>query len=434
MTIDQIDLLLMNLLNLKPHEVESISSSSVNGQLTIFVTIAKPAQRVCPNCGCIRPVSKGFYSKEIRLSNDAFRNAKVIVKVPRYRCPDCNSSYSDDRHMSPAGYSISYEVVIRIMDLLKNPEITMARCAELVGVSETTVVRTFDKHCHVHRAVFPEALCIDEVYTKLNDFKNYGDSYSKYSCLLYDFYEHTLVDVLPSRTKNYLSHYLSSIPVNERQGVKFVVIDMYRNYRDMAKIYFKRAVICVDSFHVIEHLNNSLSKVRIRVMKMYDSDSQEYYLLKHWNNLLFDRNRELHNKGKYNKKMGRVMNYFQIREALLDIHPDLKNAWILKEMYTEFNISCDYEHANERLTEILQRFYSADIPEYRDFSNTVLEWKPYIVNSFMKYKGRRVNNGVAESINARVKLLLYNTRGMRNSERRRKRILYAINKKGFTLK
>lgn len=434
MTINEIDLLLLNLLNLKPKDIDSLSSCNTDSGKEIHVRLSKPKIRVCPVCGCIRGTSKGFYKKNLMISNETFHNMKVVLDIPRLRCPDCGKSFSDNHYMSPEGYSVSYEVIQRIMNLLRNPEITFTRCADLTGVSETTVTRVFDRNCHVQRGRFPEAVCIDEVYTKVNDFKINSTTYSKYSCVFYDFYQHTLIDVAPARTKDYLISYFSSIEVSERQGVKFVVIDMYRTYRDLVKTYFKRAVICVDSFHVIKHLNDSLSKLRIRIMKCYDPDSKEYYLLKSWNNLLFDRNRDYNNKGKYNKKMGCVMNYGQLRQAILDIDPQLDKAWHLKELYTEFNATCDYEHAEERIHEILQEFFKADIPEYRQFAAMVLEWKPYIVNSFMTYKGRRLNNSVAESLNVKFGVLLYNTRGMRNSERRRKRILYAINKTGFTIK
>ena len=57
-----------------------------------------------------------------------------------------------------------------------------------------------------------------------------------------------------------------------------------------------------------------------------------------------------------------------------------------------------------------------------------------ILNSFLLYKGKRINNGVAESINSVVSLILYNTKGIRNHERRRKRIMYCVNKEGFLLR
>jgi len=436
MTLNEVDYVLMNLLSIKANDVEEIYSSNENSEKVFIVKLKKPKTRICPTCGCLRSVSKGFYKKEMLLSNEAFNGTRVILEIPRLKCPDCNTSYSLGNYLCPSGHRVSYEVIVKIMDLLKNPEITFASCARLVGVSEPTVTRIFDRHCHITRSVFPEALCIDEVYTKLNDFKNNSSQMSKYSYLFYDFYNHTLVDVQPSRTKAYLHHYFSMIPVNERLGVKYVVIDMYRNYRDLAHIYFKKAVICVDSFHVIQHLNNSLNQLRIRIMKRYESntDSQEYYLLKLWNRLLFSNDIDPNHLGRFNKKMNQIMNYYQLREALLDIDPDLRKAYLLKEEYTLFNSTCDFEHAEEHLNALLEKFFKADIPEYREFTSMVLEWKPYIVNSFITYKGRRLNNGVAESINARVKLLLYNTRGIRNSSRRRKRIMYAVNKNGFSIK
>ena len=61
-------------------------------------------------------------------------------------------------------------------------------------------------------------------------------------------------------------------------------------------------------------------------------------------------------------------------------------------------------------------------------------WKEEIVNSFIQIDGKRINNGIAESINETVSLITYITKGIRNTERRRKRIMYSINKNGFNLR
>lgn len=45
-----------------------------------------------------------------------------------------------------------------------------------------------------------------------------------------------------------------------------------------------------------------------------------------------------------------------------------------------------------------------------------------------------VLNGIAESMNATISTLLFNTKGIRNTERRRKQIMYVVNKTGFLLK
>ncbi|MBR3346460.1 MAG: transposase, partial [Solobacterium sp.] len=75
-----------------------------------------------------------------------------------------------------------------------------------------------------------------------------------------------------------------------------------------------------------------------------------------------------------------------------------------------------------------------NIPEFEKFTTAISNWRKEIVNSFLTYKGRRINNGVAESLNSTISLLLFNTRGIRNVERRRKRIMYAVNKTGFMIK
>ena len=57
-------------------------------------------------------------------------------------------------------------------------------------------------------------------------------------------------------------------------------MDMWDTYRDVASLFFKNAKICVDSFHVVNLINRAFTQVRIRIMKSYKTDSEEYYLLK----------------------------------------------------------------------------------------------------------------------------------------------------------
>ena len=97
--------------------------------------------------------------------------------------------------MAPADHSVSYATLMTLMKLLLNPKMTFKSAARLTHLSESTVTRLFDKYCHIKRYSFPKAICIDEVYTKNSDFK------SRYSCIFYDFYNHTVIDVIPCRRK-----------------------------------------------------------------------------------------------------------------------------------------------------------------------------------------------------------------------------------------
>ena len=169
-------------------------------------------------------------------------------------------------------------------------------------------------------------------------------------------------------------------------------------------------------------------------MKSFSTGSLEYYLLKQWKCLLFNRTIDLDNKGKYNKKLDRYINYRHLLELILSIHPDLKLAYELKEKYTIFNATYSYEDAKEKFDSIYDEFVLSNFPEYYDFIVSLTNRKVEIINSFIVYKGKRINSGIAESMNATISTLLFNTKGIRNTERRRKRIMYVVNKTGFLLK
>lgn len=94
------------------------------------------------------------------------------------------------------------------MELLKEPSETFKSIARKCSVSESTVIRVFDKHCHIPRLKLPKELCI--------------------------------VDVYPSRRMDYLRYALKDIPKSERNNVKYICMDMYQPYKLIAKKYFKK--------------------------------------------------------------------------------------------------------------------------------------------------------------------------------------------------
>lgn len=409
------------LLNVERNEIERIE----NCDSKMYISLKRKDVN-CPVCKR-KMILNGSYTRLVKVPNKSFNGIDVYIKAKRYRCYRCGKNLSDINHMSPVNKKISYGSIFEIMDLLKSPKMTFKEVSKITGISESSVVRIFDNHCHIPRIPLPPALCMDEVYTKNSNFD------SKYSCIFYDFEKHTIVDVLPSRRKNYLFYYFKYIPIEERNNVKYLCIDMYEPYRYMAKLYLKKAVICVDSFHVVKHLNDDLNKLRIRYMKYYDPNSIEYYLLSKFKFLLLDRSIKLDNDKKFNRKLNMYLNYGDILELILSINKEIRRAYELKEEYMMFNSNFNINEARDNIDAIINDFIEANIFEYGEFSILLRNWKEEIVNSFNTWEGKRINNGVAESINQNVATLIYNTKGIRNNDRRRKRIMYSINKTGFNL-
>ena len=193
---------------------------------------------------------------------------------------------------------------------------------------------------------------------------------------------------------------------------------MYLPDKQISKLYFKKAVICVDSFHVIEHLNESLQKVRIRVLRSYDTDSIQYYLSKKWKCLLFDRTIDLDNKGKFNKRLEHYVNYKQLLKLILAIYPDLRKAYELKEKYTIFTATSSYDEVKANFDGIYRDYVNAYIPEYFEFITSLSYYRDEIISSFIVYRGKRINSSVAESMNAIVSTHLFNTKGIKNLEKK----------------
>ena len=73
-----------------------------------------------------------------------------------------------------------------------------------------------------------------------------------------------------------------------RNNVKAVIIDMWDSYKELVHRYFKNSIVAVDSFHVIKHLNDAITKVRLNVMRKFKKANANkliehdmyYYMLK----------------------------------------------------------------------------------------------------------------------------------------------------------
>ncbi len=208
---------------------------------------------------------------------------------------------------------------------------------------------------------------------------------------------------------------------------------MWNTYRDLANIYFKNALVCVDSFHVIQMVNTAFKKTRVRIMNSYSRKSDEYYLLKKFSWLLAKEYHKLNFSKplklyKYISFIGtRVVRVQDLIASILSIDPELEIAYILKEDYLALNHERAIDDIEMALDNYIENLELFDIPEFRSAKRSLKNWRQEIINSFNKVDGRRISNGPVESVNARIKLIKFSSIGYTNFERFRKRVLYSLN-------
>lgn len=380
----------------------------------------------CPTCGGLIH-SHGFKKKRIKLDIFVESCDSIIWFARRYKCKDCGRTFMERNPFSYPGSQTSFATVRRIMIDLRNLHFTYYDIAIKNHVSPTIVQIYLDSHVNIPRQRLPESIGIDELYSSMAKSRN-----SAYLCVLVDNEARAPFEILPSRSKNYLSKYFGAIPREERNKVKYVTIDMWEPYKDIANIYLPNAIVAVDPFHVVKHLTDSFNRIRLDIQNQVLEYSDTYYLLKKWNWLINKNNVFLNNEPKYNHRFRKKLNYRDIFYMILGISEELALGYRIKEEYLKFNKEATYENAEEWLDHIIEMITSSGIKQFEDFKNLLLNWKPEIVNSFLRpYEDRKLSNSLCENINSQIRAFLSISKGVVNFTRFRKRILYALNDKIF---
>lgn len=236
----------------------------------------------------------------------------IVYRKRRYYCKQCKTyHYEYNPFIAQTKSRFTDLSTIRIMDSLREHSATFSMVARQFNTTPTKVINIFDKLGQMKKLPFTEIVSLDEFYWNRK-------SKNKYACAILDFKTGNIIDILNGRTLKSWDRYTQLLDKEELNKVKYISIDLYETYRQVQKIYFPKAILCCDSFHVIKNINLILKNERIKIMKRYNTDSVEYYLLKKFNFLLMkDSSKIEYIKAKYNKKLKRYINYPQLLELIL---------------------------------------------------------------------------------------------------------------------
>lgn len=416
-----------DLLNVKPSDIASVTThSQKDGSLLLKIRLTAATTK-CPICNTCSKIH-GYYKRKLTHSTLANRQCTIVYEQRRYRCPECNTTFSESNPFIDTSERITFETKINVLKDLNRPENTYTSVAQHYNLTPTKVIRIFDKHVDIPRKPLPAVLSIDEHYLPNSDHN------AKYCCLFMDFQTGDLVDVIHDRRKNCLVNYFSKIKnstldmktlKSELDNVKYVSIDMYDTYRDIAHIFFPKAKVCADSFHVLKHLTDDFRKLRMRLARNTEDPTLRYLLIKFRN--VLDHNKDLDNEPRYNKLLKQYVNLRNIRDMLFAAFCELEAAYELKEYYIRINAKTAPEDASKVIDEAIERFEACGIDEYEEFYRMLVNWREEIINSFIRINGKRINNSYMESKNRIVGRLIFNANGFKNFKRTRNRILYCLN-------
>ena len=76
-------------------------------------------------------------------------------------------------------------------------------------------------------------------------------------------------------------------------------MDMNASYQHLIKAVFPNAVIVVDCFHIVQHINRNFNQLRVAIMKKFSAKSTEQKTLKRFWKFLLIPNNQLDEKNSF---------------------------------------------------------------------------------------------------------------------------------------
>lgn len=380
--------------------IEIIQIKTATDVQTIEFRIER-REHVCPVC---KTVTDQVHDYRVQTVKDLpFQGKRVLWRYHkrRYRCECCGKRFAEKNYLLPRYHRITGRLAAYGLKELSQKQ-SNQDIATRLGVSPSTIGRWLRLLNFKPPRQLPTVIAIDE-------FRGNAGG-EKFQCILTAPTRKAIIDILPSRKSHDLIDYLKRF--ENRKAVQYVVMDMSLAYLGISKALFPNAKIVIDRFHVVRYCTWALENVRKRVQKDLPSCERKYF--KRSRKLLLSHMKTLNDENK------------QAVERMLLVSRDLREAYLLKEIFYAFMQSENAEEAKRKLLEFRIQAAVTDIPEFDACLTMLQNWEPYILNAFVC----SYSNAFTEGTNNSIKVIKRIAYGYRNFDNFRLKILHTCNSIG----
>ncbi len=351
-------------------------------------------EHICPSCGEKTEKIHDYRMQRIKDCPAFGKEVYLHLRKRRYMCCSCGKRFYEDNSFVPRYYRITSRKCAQVINAFRET-VSASHIAREHNISVSTALRYFDLVSYRCKEL-PEVLSIDE-------FK--GDAGGeKYQSIVADAENHRAVDVLPNRKKSDLFNYFCKF--ENRGDVKYVVMDMNSQFRDVAETCFPKARIVIDRFHVTRQALWAMERVRKAEQKAFPEQWRKF--CKRSRYLLFTTREKL--KPEELEKL----------RIILGLSTRLELAYDLKNDFLNMMHSPDSQTAAKLMSDWIYNAECSSCPEFYDCTRALHNWREYILNSF----DCPYTNGFTEGYNNKTKVIKRVSYGVRNFPRFRNRILH----------
>ena len=382
-----------NILEMEDLIITNVQSDSV--EIHIYFKLQRK-DHVCPSCGAVTNKVHDYRPSVIKDAPIMGKKTFLHYSKRRYHCDCCGKHFKETFNYLPHRCRITTRLNFLAINLLQHT-LNVTSVAKQLGISASTVFRRMNDINFPKPSTLPTFLSIDE-------FKGNAGG-EKFQAILTDPKNHTVFDILPSRTQWKLTDYLRDF--KNRKDVRYFIMDMNYAYREIAEAYFPNATIVIDRFHVVRYATWAFENVRKRIQKQMHPSKRKYF--KRSRKILLSHYRKLSDENRL------------ALEIMLQQSNDLAVAYYLKEQFYDFMASKTKDEANKKLRKFIISAQISNLKEFASCLTMLSNWSDYILNSFeCPY-----TNGFTEGTNNKIKVIKRNGYGFRNFKNFRNRILLA---------
>lgn len=399
-------------------EEDCVHEEEYKGKICTFVTGKLTYDpKYCEKCNAKNidylVYKNGTQTSRITLPITGVKPTYLRLKKQRFFCKACERSFTAKSPIVKKHCFISKQT--RAQVLIKSAETqTISSISRDCSVSTSTVQRVITEGAKPFKFSYqslPENMSFDE-------FK-----YVK-GKMAFEYINAETGDILGILSKRdgrtIKNHFIANYHLKQLKKVKTITVDMNASYVGIIKELFPQADIIIDRFHIVQLINRSMNKTRIRIMNSFktsnSADMKKYRRLKGYWKLLLKNQTDLSlTEYKYYRLFGQRTEA-GIVEEMLDYDEELRVNYNTYQRLLNAIKNKDYDDlenlVNTKYDKLLSTYMKTSI-------KTLRKHLPYIKNSLIY----PFNNGRIEGINNKIKILNRIAYGYRNFNNYKNRII-----------
>jgi len=376
---------LENLLNLPKVSIRNVIQE---GKQAFLILSCQEEEVKCNYCGSL--TDELHQTNNVLVRDLSISGQMVYLKVPRrkFYCKNCQRFFTENLEFMEARrkYTVRYEEYIYGRVNVSSVE----QVSREESLSWDQVNGIYQRQCEVKKKDWQgvKYVGMDEIAKR--------KGHQNFVTVVGDLEKGELIEVIDSHQKDEIIEALMEKPLEVREAVEEVSVDMWGGFPKVIEKVFPNAVIVTDRFHVMKAVNEELNKIRKQTSFTLKIKGEKWLLLKNKKDLTEE---ELQKLELVLKQSNRLRKAYEYKESFREIYEKVK----------------DKEEGRLKFTEWLENAKSI----YTDVISTIRSHLDSICNYFLS----RTTNGAMEGINNRLKLIKRQAYGFVNFDNMRSRFL-----------